>query len=158
AADAGRTVNALRPRRATSIFGALMRWAFVAFAALASACGHFIGDGCNSNVDCSPAGDRFCDTSSRGGYCTVEGCDVHTCPDGEPCVRFFTVLPEEPCQYNSTQPGLSTGCRADERCVPDAMNMQDADGGAPPPGTVSGHCAPETSERRWCMHHCSNDG
>src|SRR5206468_2027993 len=87
-------------------------------------------------------------------YCTVEGCDVNTCPDGEPCVRLFTVIRTEPCDYDPSQPGRCTGancCHADERCVPDAN-------GTSMPSGVAGHCAPESSERRWCMHHCGNDG
>jgi hypothetical protein len=138
-----------------------MRPLLAALAALAVAvtgCGHFIGDGCNSNVDCSPQGDRFCDLSQFGGYCTVEGCDLHTCPDGEPCVRFFTVLRTEECDYDPTQPGHCTTskcCRPDERCVPDAMSPSMS---GPTSGIVPGHCAPESSERRWCMHHCGNDG
>ena len=128
-----------------------------------SACGHFIGDGCNSNVDCSPAGDRFCDLSQVGGYCTVEGCDVNTCPDQEPCVRFFTVIRTEPCTYdpatpgrcNPTMPGAQC-CRVDERCVPDAPITATPDGGTPM--LQPGHCAPESTERRWCVHHCANDG
>ncbi len=120
-------------------------------------CGHFIGDPCNSNVDCSPAGDRFCDKSALGGYCTIEGCDVNTCPDFEPCIRFFTPVCTNVC--DPTQP---QSCAADSRCIADV----DVDGGlssrcSMPDGGASspiGHCAPETSERRWCQHHCANDG
>src|SRR4051812_14467501 len=69
---------------------ALMRFAvFVALFA-AFGCGKEIGDKCVISSDCSPNGDRICDTSSREGYCTIQGCDVTTCPDEASCIRFFT--------------------------------------------------------------------
>jgi hypothetical protein len=107
-------------------------------------CGHNIGDPCNSNVDCSPAGDRFCDRSVIGGYCTIEGCDIGTCPDNEPCVRFFTAIMDDADRCGATKP-----CTPDERCIADLM---------PTDPVLTGHCAPETSERRWCQHACGNDG
>ena len=36
-------------------------------AILASGCGHKIGDSCQTNVDCSALGDRFCDIASTDG-------------------------------------------------------------------------------------------
>jgi hypothetical protein len=112
-------------------------------------CGHSIGDPCKTNVDCSPAGDRFCDTSELGGYCTVEGCDVNTCPDGEPCIRFLTQRLDEACTYDPTRPFSRASCDANEQCICDTE--------APAGGTCSAHCAPESSERRWCQHRCSTD-
>ncbi len=55
-----------------------------------AACQAKIGDGCESNVDCSPDGDRICDLSQPGGYCTVPDCEVGTCPDNAVCVMFGT--------------------------------------------------------------------
>jgi hypothetical protein len=135
--------------------GLLFRRSFLAGLALlvTAGCGHNIGDACTSNVDCSPAGDRFCDLSVISGYCTVEGCDINTCPNNEPCVRFFTVIVTEPCDYDSAEPGHckpgTRCCQPDERCVPDL---------AATGGVVPGHCAPESTERRWCMHGCGSDG
>ena len=57
----------------------------------AGGCSRKIGDGCTSNVECSPLGDRFCDLASPGGYCTIEGCDIDTCPDSAACIRFFSL-------------------------------------------------------------------
>ncbi len=112
-------------------------------------CGHNIGDGCTANVDCSPVGDRFCDTAEPGGYCSVEGCDNGTCPDNSVCVRFFTPVANEPCMF-----GLPTsGCRIDERCLCDRSL---ADGSCP--ASAPAHCAPESSERRWCQAPCSSNG
>jgi hypothetical protein len=112
-------------------------------AALAG-CGKSIGDDCHTNVDCSPAGDRFCDTASPNGYCTIDGCDVNTCPDEAVCIRFLTPALNRPC------PNGQVDCNTDERCVCDMSTN----------GTCQGmsHCAPESSERRWCMFKCgSND-
>ncbi len=124
-----------------------------AIVAALAGCTHNIGDPCTSNVDCSPAGDRFCDRSAPGGYCTVEGCDLNTCPDSEPCVRFFTTLqdPADVCHPDSSLPNARADCpSADDRCIADATSV---DGGAP-----LGHCAPESTERRWCQHGCQSDG
>lgn len=109
-------------------------------------CGKKIGDECGTNVDCSVAGDRFCDTAPPGGYCTVEGCDVGTCPDDGICVRFYTPVRTAPCTHDPENPRGS--CAPDERCVCDGT---DAMGSCT---SSAGHCAPENSERRWCMRGC----
>jgi hypothetical protein len=137
----------------------MRRFAWALTALLIAGCGHHIGDSCNLNVDCDPTGLRFCDTSSVGGYCTIDGCDVGTCPSEAVCVRFFTQIPNEPCF--STLPFPDNGCRVDERCVCDQSVMgvcnpgPVGDNGQPGP---DGHCAPESSERRWCMLGCGKDG
>src|SRR4051794_36842004 len=70
---------------------ARMRFAVVIVSLLTAAgCGKEIGDKCIISTDCSPTGDRMCDTSSKEGYCTIQGCDVGTCPEEAECVRFFT--------------------------------------------------------------------
>src|SRR5438128_1983773 len=67
-------------------------------------CARTIGDTCVQNVDCSIAGDRFCDIASPSGYCTVEGCDYNTCPDNAACVRFFDLLRGAPgCDPRQTR-------------------------------------------------------
>jgi len=127
-----------------------MRWPLVlgSLTALAAACGHAVGDPCNTNLDCSPLGTRYCDTSAPGGYCTVDGCDVGVCPDEAVCIRFFSPLLDERCMRNADP--LQTGCRRDERCLCDMTDDQ---------GNCSGHahCAPEASEHRWCQRKCSKD-
>lgn len=114
-----------------------------ALLSLGSGCARSIGDGCTVNVECSPLGDRFCDTAQPGGYCTVEGCDYNTCPDGAACIRFFSLLRNGPtCQPGCT-PG-SAGC-----CSPGQLCLQDQGGVA--------YCANERTEHRWCMHPCGSD-
>src|SRR5689334_18265259 len=113
-----------------------MRSAVLVALVTLAACGHNIGDSCKANVDCSPAGDRFCDTSAPGGYCTVDGCDLNTCPDEAVCVRFFTPVRDEPCHFNPDEPNSQSDCpRADERCLCDMTDKGVCVGG--------GHCAPE---------------
>src|SRR5215471_3440991 len=88
---------------------------FVVFGAALGACGKQIGDPCTLSTDCSPHGDRLCDPepSSPGGYCTVLGCDVSTCPDEAVCVRFFTgAFTNKPC----TPDTAATACSIDELC------------------------------------------
>jgi hypothetical protein len=51
-----------------------------------------IGDDCSSSTDCSLRGDRLCDTTQPGGYCTVFNCEPGTCPDEAQCVAFDSTL------------------------------------------------------------------
>lgn len=47
-----------------------------------------IGDACTIASDCSSAGDRLCDTTQPGGYCTAFNCAPGTCPQEAMCVAF----------------------------------------------------------------------
>ncbi|HVY26559.1 MAG TPA: hypothetical protein VHB79_08390 [Polyangiaceae bacterium] len=61
----------------------------VAIAAAHAGCKPKIGDDCKISTDCSAAGDRLCDITAPGGYCTVFGCEPGTCPEDESlCVEF----------------------------------------------------------------------
>ena len=140
--------------------------------AASGACGHQIGDSCTQNVDCSPLGDRFCDISGPGGYCTIEGCDVQSCPSEASCVRFFSPDVTRSCESQS-ECGKSERCLcdcgvpgADGKCPIAATVASGGDGGfivscTPGTGTPEqkgGHCAAESSEHRWCQKTCSSDG
>lgn len=57
------------------------------------ACAPKLGDNCERPAECSVNGDRVCDTSQPGGYCTIPNCAADTCPDDGVCVRF---QPDEP--------------------------------------------------------------
>jgi hypothetical protein len=168
------SMRRLRPSLALAVAGLA--------SALASGCGHNIGDPCATNVDCSPLGNRFCDVSSPGGYCTVEGCakplvngvPTDSCPSEAVCIRFFSQIGSEPC----TLATAATDCRPDERCLCDCTDpnnatnclppivLTDADGGVSTtcdqsaqgtPTTAVAHCAPEASEHRDCEKKCSSD-
>ncbi len=129
---------------------ALLRLMFCFFfVAALSACGKKIGDECKQNVDCDPLGTRFCDVSQPHGYCTIEGCEEGSCPDEAVCVRFYTPDRSQECTFLPELPNSQSDCRPDQRCVCDST----ADGAC----TSEAHCAPEASERRWCMKKCSSD-
>lgn len=108
----------------------------VSLVLLTAACGDEIGDECAISTDCAPTGDRICDTTSPGGYCTVRGCDVGTCPDEAVCVRFFPVTNTNRICDPSTEDRTENACSSDEIC------------------TLSGSCAPRNSEVRFCMKTC----
>jgi hypothetical protein len=131
---------------------ALMRYRFVLLLVLAglsglAACGKEIGDACVLSQDCSPNGDRFCSDpdGSRGGYCTIIGCDVDTCPGEATCVRFFTgSFTNKVCDHDPAHPAdpanPSPPCSLDELCA------------------LNDHCVPRSSEVRYCMKTCGSDG
>ena len=116
----------------------------VLLVAVVGACGKEIGDSCIVNTDCSPNGDRECDNSSLGGYCTIQGCDFSTCPDEAACIRFFTgSFSNRPCDHDPNHPADPANprsCSLDETC---ALNDQ---------------CVPRSSEVRYCMRTCGSDG
>lgn len=60
---------------------------------LLASCAPKIGDGCANSNDCSANGDRLCDTTQRGGYCTIFNCDSTSCPSDESvCIQFGGVV------------------------------------------------------------------
>ncbi len=63
---------------------------FVAAALLfaLSGCSADIGASCSTSINCSQMGDRVCDTSMPGGYCTVFSCEPDTCPTEAACIAF----------------------------------------------------------------------
>lgn len=118
-------------RKESAILG--LAFAFVAAAALAG-CGDEIGQGCSQHTDCAQDGSRICDVTSPDGYCTIEGCDFGTCPEGSICVRFF------PVTQLTKSCTVTTDCAVDEIC------------------TIAGKCAPLETERRFCMATCDGHG
>jgi hypothetical protein len=124
------------------------------------ACGKNIGDDCATSIDCSSVGDRTCDLSQPGGYCTIDGCDDTSCPSSSICIRFF---PQQFVTNNVCDPtcegptsvdpmvadaGLIgrcvTGCTADDYCLPVS--------------TGGGVCSPRADERRLCVKSCNGNG
>jgi hypothetical protein len=57
---------------------------------VAAGCKPEIGDECQVSTDCSNVGDRLCDTTQPGGYCTIFNCEPGTCPEEAICVAFKT--------------------------------------------------------------------
>jgi hypothetical protein len=61
---------------------------FVFGALVAAGCKPKIGDSCSLSTDCSASGDRLCDITQPGGYCTIAGCSAGSCPGEAICVAF----------------------------------------------------------------------
>lgn len=107
-------------------------------ALVAAGCGKEIGDDCVVSSDCSPNGDRVCDISSPGGYCTIQGCDFDTCPEESVCVRFFTGNFSNRTCVRETEDVSSDDCTFDEVC------------------SLAGFCVSRSSELRYCMRTCGS--
>ena len=102
-------------RRVLSPLSRLLPIGLLAWAALLGAgCTRQIGDTCKTNLDCNVTiSNAFCDLASPQGYCTIEGCDATSCPDGSTCVRFFTL------RRGDGTCDASHPCRTGERCLCD---------------------------------------
>jgi hypothetical protein len=80
------------------------------------------------------------------GYCTVEGCDLTSCPDEAVCVRFFPAnFLSVPCNP-VTEGAIGIGVEQTHDCTSSEICL------------TSGFCAGRTSERRFCMKRCETDG
>lgn len=128
---------------------------------LVAGCGHSIGDACQTNVDCSPLGDRFCDIAPPGGYCTIEDCGLTTCPSEAACIRFFIPILNETCKIevdqNQNQVLTRADCKhPDELCVCD-QTVIDAKTQKSVCVNSAGHCAPASTEKHWCQKLCNHD-
>src|ERR1051325_10082857 len=79
-------IRPLMPRLSEKLF---LLAALTALSTLGGGCKPKIGDDCKISTDCSAAGDRLCDITAPGGYCTMFNCEPGTCPDDESlCVEF----------------------------------------------------------------------
>lgn len=89
-----------------------------------------IGDKCIVSTDCSVQGDRLCDVSQPGGYCTQLNCRGNDCFNEAACVLFNSAVPG--CGYNDRAGGYGsrvarsfcmamcvsdTDCRSDYVCA-----------------------------------------
>ena len=83
-----------------------------------SGCSPEIGDKCSISTDCSVNGDRICDTAQPGGYCTVQGCDPDSCPNGALCVEWRFEPSRTTATYCMERCGSSCSRRGYE-CVAD---------------------------------------
>jgi hypothetical protein len=83
-------------------------------------CTPSIGDKCTLSTDCSIQGDRLCDTSQPGGYCTIFNCRANLCPDQAACVLFNAAV--QGCGYNDRTPSRTgrtfciAQCHSDSDC------------------------------------------
>ncbi len=99
-----------------------------------SGCSRKIGDSCKYSTDCSVAGDRLCDITQAGGYCTIGGCEPDGCPSGESACVAFT---EPSCPNLPTSIRFSRNfcmatcsdngdCRDGYQCVEKGMYVVDS--------------------------------
>jgi len=86
-------------------------WALLAALVLWS-CQPEIGDSCSNASDCSQQGERTCDTTFPGGYCTKFGCSADSCPSEAACIGFQTLISIAPeCANLQARPRLQrTSC------------------------------------------------
>ena len=117
----------------------MTRYALVAIALAASACGKQIGDACIVSSDCDPNGTRICDTADKEGYCTIQGCNYDTCPSEAACVSFFTGSFANRTCDPATENTTTDQCSLDELCA------------------IDGHCVARSAELRYCMLKCDTD-
>jgi hypothetical protein len=82
--------------------------------ALCAGCASEIGDECEANVDCSANGDRVCDLSVPGGYCTILGCRAGSCPEEAICVAWGEGIAERTLCMRYC--GGDDDCREGYRC------------------------------------------
>lgn len=79
--------------------------------AMVVACTPSVGDRCNISTDCSTQGDKLCDTSQPGGYCTQLNCIGNKCVDDALCILFNSATPG--CAFNDRSgPGASRVSRS----------------------------------------------
>ncbi|MFW6050453.1 MAG: hypothetical protein ACODAU_04720 [Myxococcota bacterium] len=92
-------------------------WAPLLGALLVTGCAPEIGDSCGTAADCSVSGDRVCDETQPGGYCTVELCDPDACPDNAVCVEWRYDPPRTAETWCMKRCSSDSGCRSAYRCV-----------------------------------------
>jgi hypothetical protein len=98
-----------------------MTAALLALLAMAG-CRMNIGDSCGGSADCSITGERQCDLTQPGGYCTVFSCDPDTCPEGA-CVEWRFIPSRTAETWCMKTCGADSSCRGEYRCVfPEEVN------------------------------------
>ena len=90
---------------------------------LIAGCTPKIGDKCVLSTDCSTSGDRLCDTTQPGGYCTQFNCVPNKCPNEAACVIFESAVPG--CTYSDR--GIPRTGR--QFCVAQCHSSSDCRGG-----------------------------
>jgi hypothetical protein len=96
--------------------GNLLALAAVALLGIAG-CKPQIGDSCTLSTDCSVTGDRLCDTSMPGGYCTIFGCEVGGCPGDAVCVEFHPYADRFARRFCLAPCDKPSDCRSSYQCV-----------------------------------------
>jgi hypothetical protein len=121
-----------------------IKWAItvlhiVVTCAFAAACDPLIGDDCETSIDCSEDGDRFCDRTQPGGYCTIVDCEPGSCPGEGVCVQFFDGVHAR--NYCMRQCDGRGDCRERYQCIPGVSGVTTI---LDDPFSHAGYCAPRT--------------
>lgn len=75
----------------------------------AAGCKPKIGDDCTQSLDCSSSGDRLCDPTQPGGYCTIFNCEPGSCPKEAVCIGFGSVISSAPSESEGPENGWACG-------------------------------------------------
>ena len=104
-------------------------------------CKPIIGDACVTSIDCSEDGDRVCDRTFPGGYCTIVDCEPNACPSEAVCVQFFEDVHAR--NYCMRQCKKNSDCeRSTYECVEEVEGFSTI---LDNPGSQwNGYCAPKT--------------
>lgn len=118
------------------------RSSLLALALALGACAPKIGDACTTSSDCSTAGDRLCDPTEPGGYCTIFNCEPDSCPSDSVCIAFQAkpslasacADPQEASRFRRTFCMARCSSNGDCRSGYECADLNDADHpGAPNP-------------------------
>lgn len=94
------------------------------------ACAPQLGDSCSASTDCSVNGDRFCDLSQPGGYCTIANCEPDSCGDQGVCIRFKPDEPRLSSDWCMAKCSKTSDCGRDEYvCRSTSQLNEDPPGG-----------------------------
>ncbi len=103
------------------------------------ACNPLIGDDCQTSIDCSEQGSRFCDRNQPGGYCTIVDCEPNSCPAEAACVQFFDGVHAR--NYCMRQCEKDSTCRERYFCTEAITGLSTI---LDDPFPHRGYCAPRT--------------
>lgn len=92
------------------------------------ACAPKFGDGCERSVECSANGDRLCDRSQPGGYCTLANCEPKACGDEGVCVRFRADAPRLSSSWCMATCDSTSDCDRDEYVCRSAAQLNELRG------------------------------
>jgi hypothetical protein len=128
-----------------------MRRLLLPFVLFVAGCAPEIGDACETSTDCSQSGERQCDVSQPGGYCTsLFDCDKDSCPEEATCVLFGASPSEAPgCEnHTGTSPSQRSFCML--RCT-EHSDCRVEEGYVCENPNVAGGVSIEDPARRVCL-------
>jgi hypothetical protein len=107
---------------------------YAALFSVAAACAPKLGDPCENATECSANGDRICDTSQPGGYCTIANCESGSCGDEGVCVRFKADAPRLSSNWCMLKCDKTRDCDRDDYVCRSAAQISEARASRPEEG------------------------